>query len=435
MGVTVGIRREDKNEWERRVPLIPSDLKDLAAAGDVDFIVQPSPIRVFSDDEYRDAGVVVDENLDPASVVLAVKEIPSELLKPGRAYLFFSHTIKGQPYNMPLLRRLLDQDCTLIDYERIADEQNRRLIFFSIHAGYAGMIETLVALAARLAGHGIATPLDEIKHAYEYDSLIDAQNHIKQVRHRLEVEGFGALDRPLVIGVAGYGNVAKGCRAILDCLPCTWTSVEDLPEAAAANGPGLLTVEFREEHMVEPRSDDAHFVLQDYYQRPENYRGTFERHLPFLDCLVNTIYWEEKYPRLVTKKWAAARGNDLRLKVIGDISCDIDGSIEMTAKATMPDEPCYVWDPATGEVVDGVDGPGIVIMAVDNLPCELPRESSEHFSSVLRDMVPALAQADFSEGFEGLHLPSHLKKAIVTHRGSLAPDYRYLEEALAKAGC
>ena len=107
----------------------------------------------------------------------------------------------------------------------------------------------------------------------------------------------------------------------------------------------------------------------------------------------------------------------------------------MTTKVTMPDEPCYVFNPDTGEVHDGVEGPGLVVMAVDNLPCELPRESSEHFSSVLKDLVPALVQADFREGFEGLHLPSHLKKAIVTHRGSLAPDYRYLAEALARAGC
>jgi len=434
MGVTVGIRREDKNEWERRVPLIPSDLADLQRDHDVPFIVQPSPIRVFGDDEYRAAGVTVDENLEGADIVLAVKEVPIDLLREDRVYLFFSHTIKGQEHNMPLLRKLLDLNCTLIDYERIADEQSRRLIFFSLHAGYAGMIETLVALAARLGLEGKDTPLAQIKHAYEYNTLIEAQNHLRQIAHRIETEGWGALDRPLVLGMAGYGNVARGCRAILDCLPFREISPDELPESGTGE-PGLTLVEFREEHMVEPRSKDAQFVLHDYYQRPENYRGIFDRHLPHLDGLVNTIYWEEKYPRLVTKKWVASQGADRRLLVIGDISCDIDGSIEMTSKVTMPDEPCFVYDPATDKVHDGVEGPGLVVMAVDNLPCELPRESSEHFSSVLRGLVPALVQADFREGFEGLHLPSHLKKAIVTHRGALAPEYRYLEEALAKAGC
>ena len=120
--------------------------------------------------------------------------------------------------------------------------------------------------------------------------------------------------------------------------------------------------------------------------------------------------------------------------MIGDISCDIGGSIELTLKATMPDEPCYVVLPDSLEILPGVQGDGPVIMAVDNLPCELPRESSEHFSRLLRDMIPDLAQADFNSDFEGLHLPSHLKKAVVVHRGKLAPNYRYLQEFLDKSG-
>jgi len=152
--------------------------------------------------------------------------------------------------------------------------------------------------------------------------------------------------------------------------------------------------------------------------------------------LMNTIYWEARYPRLVTKKWAQTHygpGKRPRLQVIGDISCDIEGSVELTLKATMPDQPCFVFDPQTGKVNHGIKGDGPVIMAVDNLPCELPRESSEHFSTVLRDMVPALGQTDFRSDFEGLHLPPHLKKAVITHRGELTPNYRYLKEALGKA--
>ncbi|RKZ18896.1 hypothetical protein DRQ50_03170, partial [bacterium] len=150
MSVTVGIRREDKNEWERRVPLVPADVVTLAADHDLEFLVQPSPIRVFKDDEYAAAGATVTEDLSPAKVVLAVKEIPLTELRPDRTYLYFSHVVKGQPYNMPMLQHLLDTGATLIDYEKIADEQNRRLIFFSIHAGYAGMIESLVCLGQRL---------------------------------------------------------------------------------------------------------------------------------------------------------------------------------------------------------------------------------------------------------------------------------------------
>lgn len=439
MGVTIGIRREDKNEWERRVPLVPADLATLAKAHDLNFVVQPSPIRVFTDADFTDVGITVAEDLSPADIIVAVKEVPIDMVQEKKVYLCFSHTIKGQDYNMPLLKRFLNVGATLIDYERIADEQNRRLIFFSLHAGYAGTIETLVALASRLEHQGLTTPLLDLKHAYEYGSLVEAQNHLRQIGERITADGLGPLQEPLIIGVAGYGNVAKGCDAILACLPVREISVAELKAAGKGSikefGP-FVKVVFKEEDMVIPKSKDAQFVLQDYYQRPQNYRGVFENYLPHLDVLLNTIYWTAEYPRLVTRKWVKANYSATktpRLKVIGDISCDIEGSIEVTLKAPMPSEPCYVYDPSTGEVTDGVEGIGPVVMSVDNLPCELPRESSEHFSSVLGKMMPELAQADFASDFGGLHLPSHLKKAVITHRGELTPNYRYLQEYLDKA--
>jgi alpha-aminoadipic semialdehyde synthase len=185
--------------------------------------------------------------------------------------------------------------------------------------------------------------------------------------------------------------------------------------------------------MAEPKAPEAQFTLQDYYQRPENYRGVFARHLPHLDILMNTIYWDDRYPRLVTRRWARSHygeGHQPRLQVIGDISCDIGGGIELNVGATDPDEPCYVFDPVADAVTPGVAGEGPVIMSVDNLPCELPREASTRFSQVLRDMVPALAAADFATDFASLQLPAHLKRAVVAHRGELAPDYRYLQASL-----
>ncbi len=440
MGTVIGIRREDKNKWERRVPLVPNDLAELEKNNDVDFIIQPSPIRVFTDDDFRAAGLTVDEDISSADIIIAVKEIPLSMLMGKKVFIYFSHTVKGQDYNMPMLQHLLDQGATLIDYERIADEQNRRLIFFSIHAGYAGMIESLVALGLRLDLQGRKTPLLDIKHAYEYHSLKEAKDHLRQIGSRIEATGMGDHLQPVIIGLAGYGNVSRGCQEILDCLPIRKISVDELPataEASVEDAGALVQVIFREEDMVETKSADAQFVLQDYYQRPENYRGVFEKYLPNLDMLMNTIYWEDRYPRLVTKKWTKANygpGKTPRLQVIGDISCDIEGSIEMTLKAPQPDNPYYVYDPVTKSISDGVEGNGPVIMAVDNLPCELPRESSEHFSLVLRDMIAPLAQADFSGDFGGLHLPSYLKKAVVTHRGELTPGFRYLQDFLNKAG-
>lgn len=436
MGVTIGIRREDKNKWERRVPLIPGDIETLRARHDLAFVVQPSPIRVYGDQEYVAAGAEVGEDLTRAGIVVAVKEVPLDLLQARTAYLFFSHTVKGQRYNMPLLQRILDVGATLIDYERIVNEQNRRLIFFSLHAGYAGMVETLAALGRRLAAQGRPTPLQEIRPAHSYENLDSMKAHLGAIGARLAAEDDGA---PIIIGMAGYGNVAAGCREMLACLPIREIRVEELPAAAAADratmGP-LVLVTFREEHMVEPRSTEAHFVLQDYYQRPENYRGVFERHLPHLDVLVNSIYWDTPYPRLLTRKWARANwgpGKQPRLQVVGDISCDLEGAIELTTRPTLPDEPCYVAVPDSGELLPGVEGPGPAIMAVDNLPCEVPRESSEYFSRVLSEMIPALARADFRAGFESLLLPPHLKKAVIAHRGALAPDYRYLQEYLDRS--
>ena len=438
MGLTIGIRREDKNKWERRVPLIPADLAELKKSLDVEFLAQPSPIRVFKDSEYENAGVLVQEDLSAADVVFAVKEIPLDMLQGPKVFVYFSHTVKGQDYNMPMLQHLLDQGATLIDYEKISDEQNRRLIFFSLHAGYAGMIESLVGLGQRLAYEGRTTPLLQLKHAYEYGSLKEAKEHIRKIGSQIEKEGLGDHKAPLIIGLAGYGNVSKGCQEILDCLPIHQIQPDQLIETAQASmadvGP-LVTVVFKEEDMVEPKSKDAQFVLQDYYQRPENYRGIFDNYLPHLDVLMNTIYWNLQYPKLVTKKWVKANygsNKNPRLKIIGDISCDIEGGIEVTMKAPQPDNPCFVYEAATGKTIDGVEGTGPVVMSVDNLPCELPRESSEHFSSLLRDMIPAFAQTDFGQDFDSLHLPSYLKKAVITHQGALAPDYRYLQDFLDK---
>ncbi len=432
MGTIIGIRREDKNEWERRVPLIPADAAAIQRDRGLRFIVQPSPIRVYSDDEFRAAGIEVKEDLSEASLIFAIKEIPVRLLLPRKTYVYFSHVVKGQPYNMPMLGRLLELGCSLVDYEKIADDHNRRLIFFSRHAGYAGMIETLWCLGQRLRWRGLQTPFAELRHAFEYPSLDAAEAHLKEIGDRIARDGLPEGLRPLVIGLAGYGNVSQGAQEILNSLSMTEISPAELPAAASSareDGPPLVKVVFKEQDMVRPTTPGRPFELQEYYQHPERYLGSFDRHLPYLDVLVNTIYWEERYPRLVTREWAQTHylpGLRPRLQVIGDISCDIEGSIELTLKATKPGAPCYTYDPMEDDVRDGVEGHGPVVMAVDNLPCELPRESSQHFSATLRDMVPDLAGADWGADFARLGLPPHLMKAVIAHKGELTPPYGYL---------
>jgi alpha-aminoadipic semialdehyde synthase len=180
----------------------------------------------------------------------------------------------------------------------------------------------------------------------------------------------------------------------------------------------------------------AVFELTDYFNHPEKYRSQFERHLPHLSVLVNGIYWDQRYPRLVTKTYLKRRwseNNPLRLQVIGDISCDIHGSIECTEKATASDQPCFTYHPLSGAVVDGIDGEGIVLMAVDNLPAEIPRDSSEAFGQTLAPFIPALAQAELRRPFAQLALPPEIKNAIICHQGELVPDYAYLQQHLTQS--
>jgi alpha-aminoadipic semialdehyde synthase len=409
----------------------------LIRSHQLQFVVQPSSIRIFPDNEFRQAGARVDERLDRCGVVLAVKEIPQQLFRKGVTYVFFSHTIKGQPYNMDMLRRLIELKCNLIDYERILNDAGQRLIFFGRHAGMAGMIDTLWGLGQRLRHENVTpNPLCDVKLAHQYADLNAAIDHLRQISGHIRREGFADPLAPLFIGVAGYGNVSAGAQEILDCLP-----VEPLePEALAIfyahqlfDRNKIYKVVFREEHMVTPTSTDEDFDLNEYYTRPERYRSVFDAYLPYLTVLMNCIYWDTPYPRLITKaslKTLYAAGGWVRLKAIGDISCDIEGAIEFTAKVTEPDNPVYVYEPESGQILDGVQGNGPLIMAVDNLPCEFPRESSADFSHALAPFLPALAAADYTLPFEQLNLPSAIKDALLIYQGNFTPDYQFMEAFL-----
>jgi len=436
MKPTVGIRREDKSVWERRVPITPQDARDLQADHGLEIIAQTSNNRAFDDDEFRQAGTTVQDDLSPASTIFAVKEIPLDVFETGKTYVFFAHVIKGQPYNMPMLKKMMELGCNLIDYEKVTDDRGRRLIFFGRHAGWAGMIDTLWAFGQRLAWQGTPNPFTQLQQTHRYKDLGEAILALEKVKAQIEKEGLPEALSPLIVGIAGYGNVSGGAQEILAHLPTVEISPHDV--AATAQNPDasrrvLYKAVFKEEHMVEPVSPGDRFELQDYYQHPEKYRSRFETYLPHLNILVNAIYWDKIYPRLVTKDYVkrAYDGKESpRLQVIGDISCDVEGAIEVTVKSTEPDNPTFVYDPKTGQAQDGYKGRGPVIMAVDILPSELPRESSIDFSRVLQAYVPAIAKADFSVPFEQLDLPPEIKRAVILHQGQLTPDYRYLEQFL-----
>jgi len=432
MSYTLGIRREDKNKWERRVPVTPEHVKELKEKYDVETIIQPSQIRVFTDEEYESRGANVNEDLSSSPVVLAVKEIPIDFFEPRKTYAFFSHTIKGQKYNMPMLKKMMALECNLIDYEKITDENGRRLIFFGKFAGLAGMIDTLWAFGQKMESKDIKTPFSEVKQTVDYKDLDEAKLHLKEIGKKIGQDGFPDSLVPFVVGFAGYGNVAKGAQEVLDVLPVEEVSPKQLTEIFENPSNKIVyKVVFKEEDMVKPISDDKNFELQEYYKQPNLYQGVFDQFIPQLTILMNCIYWDKQYPRLITKDYLKKNyGENFKLQAVGDISVDINGAIEFTEKSTSPDHPEFIYDPLSDEIKDGHQGDGIVVMAVDNLPCEVPKESSREFSDSLLRFIPSIVTADFSADFESLSLPHEIKKAVILHHGKLTPDYQYINKFL-----
>ena len=435
----IGIRREDKSHWERRVPITPEQVKELKEKHGVRTEIQSFPNRAFTDEEFIAAGATVVPDVPDTQVLFAVKEVPLQYFQKGHTYVFFAHVIKGQDYNMPMLRKMMELGCTLIDYEKIMDEKGRRLVFFGREAGQAGMIDTLWALGKRLEYESIKTPFSEIKQTTCYHDLAEAEAHLRAVGEEIEKNGLPKKLSPLIVGFAGYGNVSQGAQEVFEFLPheeIDPDEVEHLKKEGNYSNRQLYKVVFKEEHMVElkePGEGQGDFDLQDYYDHPEKYQGVFARYVPHLTVLMNCIYWEKRYPRLVTKaqvKELFTRDEHPTFRIVGDISCDYEGAIEATIHSTDQDDPTFVYDPFTDAITLKGQGKGLTIMAVDNLPAELPRESSMRFSKSLSPFVASIACADYSVPFEELTLAAEVKRAVILHHGKLTLDYKYIDKFL-----
>ncbi len=430
----IGIRYEDKYLMERRVALVPEHVKQLIAQG-FEVQVVPSEKRVFTDREYRNAGAqLINEPLD-AELILGVKEMPIGYFEKDKTYIFFSHTIKGQPYNMPLLKDMMQRGVNLIDYERIVDAKGNRLIFFGHFAGLAGAINSLWSLGQRLKVKGIETPFLQLQQTHHYNSLEEAKTAVSKVGQEIAKNGLPASLVPLTFGITGYGNVSKGAQEILNLLPVIEITPDDLLQLKKQhNLPAnvIYKTVFEEKHLARPKENGKHFVLSEYYQHPERFEGVFEHYLPHLSVLMNCMYWDDRYPRIVTKNYLEhlMQNNELRLEVIGDVTCDPDGSVEITHKGTAIEDPVFVYNPLTRKPTMGFEGEGVVVMAVDILPSELPRESSLAFSNALINYLPALAKADLNVSFQELDIPAPFKKAMILYKGELTPDYQYLKDHL-----
>ena len=429
----LGIRIEDKYLMERRVAIVPDDIEDLTKQADIMFEVESSPKRVFTDAEYSIAGATLVSKLDNPDIVFGVKEMPIDFFEQEKTYVFFSHTIKGQDYNMPLLKRMIEKKINLIEYERITNDEGQRLIFFGRFAGLAGMINSLWSFGQRCQLKGHVSPFNHLKQSHQYSSLNEAIKDIKIAARNLKAYGVHEDIAPLTIGFTGYGNVSRGAQEISDL----FDTVEITPEELLTLKDGdnyrkdcVYKVVFKEEHISKPKDKNAKFELQHYYNNAEAYENNFEQYVPELTILMNCMYWAPEYPRIITKDflYELNKKGDLKLCVIGDVTCDPDGSIESTHMGTHIEDPVYVYNPETREPTMGFSGDGILTMAVDILPSELPKESSEAFSKALKPYIIGLTETDFDLSFEELNIPAPFKRALILHKGEFTPDYKYMEE-------
>jgi hypothetical protein len=205
------LRAEDKNEWEKRTVLIPKDLKKLVEGTGVKAFIQEPSLRCFDEREYIECGVKTSKDLNSADIILGVKEIPTEKIVDNKVYMFFSHTIKGQSYNMPMLKRIINGGSTLIDYERIVDENNKRLVYFGNFAGDAGATDILWLVGEYLQNRGIQSPLIKCKQANQYESVQDIKEKLRSIGEEIKENGLPESISPLVIGVLGIGKCIKRC--------------------------------------------------------------------------------------------------------------------------------------------------------------------------------------------------------------------------------
>ena len=436
MNKKFGIRLEDKYVMERRVSITPGHVKRLIQDEGLEVYVEPSAKRIFSDEEFKKAGANLTSDLSDPPVIFGVKEMPISFFEDQKTYIFFSHVIKGQSYNMPMLKAMMDKKCTLVEYEKIADDQGRRLIFFGRFAGLAGMINSLWSLGQRLKVQGIGNPFSTLKQSHLYYSLEEAKLEIAKVGEHIAAHGLPKEICPLTIGFTGYGNVSKGAQEIADLLPITEINPEELLKLKKSrvihNNKVLYKVVFKESDISSPIDKNKKFVLEHYYNHPEQYKNAFEKYVPHLTILMNCMYWDDKYPRIITKDFLAelhVKGGS-KLKVIGDITCDPDGSIECTHVGTEIEDPVFVYNPQTRTPKMGFKGEGILVMSVDILPSELPRDSSIAFGDALFQYIKPIVIADYNQPFEKLNLPDPIKRAVIIHQGVLTPNYQYIKKFL-----
>lgn len=426
----VGILREAR-QCERRVPLTPADVSWLNKRG-IKVEIESSHTRIFRNQDYRKEGARVLDKIQKAVLLLGIKEPRPHELHKEKIYMLFSHTCKGQNQNMPLLKACLKKRITLLDYEKITDTHGRRLVYFGRFAGICGMVDSLYYLGKKLEWRGLENPFSLIYPSYKYESLAKLKQAMAKVGRRLAREGLRKEISPFIVGITGHGRVSEGAQEILDLLNPVEIHPKNMLEFVRhqkRTRRGLYKIVFLREEKFRSRSGRG-FYFEEYLEHPERFKPNLDTYLPYLNLLVHASYWDSRYPRLVTKEMIhkLAGRRPFRLELIGDISCDVNGSIELTYKTATPDNSTFTYEPQKRKFTDGYESEGITILAVDNLPTELPRDASQEFSRLIREYVYQIAAHGAKDITHHAALPAEIRRAVITQNGKLTGDFHYLKQ-------
>ena len=392
-----GIIKERKNPPDRRVVFTPEELVRLQTEHPEAIIkVESSDIRFFTDEEYSNKGITVAEDISDCDVFFGVKEIPVDYLIPNKKYFFFSHTIKKQTHNRKLLQAILEKNIELYDHETIVDAKNKRLIGFGRYAGIVGAYNGF-------RGFGI-----------KYDLFTLAKAETLKSKEDLIVRLKRQLLPPIKIVLTGHGKVGMGAKEILDGMKVKQVSVDD-----------FLTKKYSEAVYTQidvldynKRLDGKQLDNTDFYKNPQEYTSNFERFSKVADIFMAGHFHGNNAPDILTRDMLNAP--DCKIKVVADISCDVDGPIACTIKASTIADPFFGYLPFENKEVPHTHPGSIMVMSVDNLPCELPKDASEGFGEMFMEhVIPAF----FNNDRDGI-----LERAKITENGKLTPRFAYLQD-------
>ncbi|HEX8270817.1 MAG TPA: NAD(P)-dependent oxidoreductase [Flavobacterium sp.] len=392
-----GIIKERKTPPDRRVVFSPDELAQLQRAyPEAQVRVESSDIRIFPDSEYIGKGITVSDDVSDCDVLFGVKEVPIEALIPNKKYFFFSHTIKKQLHNRKLLQAILEKKIDLYDHETIVDADNRRLIGFGRYAGIVGTYNGIRAFGIKF----------ELFNLPKAETLSGKEALVERLR-RLVLP-------PIKIVLTGSGKVGNGAKEMLDAMKIKQVSVENFLTKIYSE-PVYTQIEVLD---YNKRIDGQELDRRDFYQNPKEYMSDFERFTKVSEIFIAGHFCANDAPVILSRDMLLA--NDNRIKVVADVSCDVGGPLACTLRASTIAAPFYGYLPSTNEETDLFHPAAIVVMAVDNLPCELPKDASEGFGEMfMQHVIPAF----FNNDTDGI-----LERAQITHDGKLTPRFAYLQE-------